>query len=261
MTTPAFITLTSYHYARVMDWLAGLVAHLKGAAVKVLLSLAKRTFGYRKWEDRIALSQFEAACGLSRETVITTLDDLLTLRLIRRRRAGNSYVYAIHLPADLFVDKSPAPVDNVGENPASLFHTGREEASFFTQKSGTSPQNYEQMVEKFDPQIKDVTEGNGWEQKVVELLETFTTINASLPRRTYALQNLPRWAKRAVALGMSWGDLWVLWGACQRVGRNPVALLIHRLSDDGTLPTGTPPPVKRDLTTKDYFRLALSEGN
>jgi hypothetical protein len=261
MSTPAFITLTSYHYARVMHWLGSLVCKLKGSAPKLIWCIADKTFGYRKWEDKISYSQFQAFADICRDTAISTIEDLLTLRLIRRRRAGNSYVYAINLPADLFVDNSPAPVDNATENPASLFHSGREEASFFTQKSGTSPQNGEQMVEKLDTQIKDVTEGNGWEAKVVELLETLSAINAALPRRAYALQNLPRWAKRAVALGMSWGDLWTLWGACKRVGRNPVALLIHRLSDDGSPPTGTPPPLKRDLTTKDYFRLALSEGS
>jgi hypothetical protein len=262
MTSPTFISLTSYHYAKVVDWLTGLVAHLKGSAVKILLRLAKWTFGYRKWEDKIALSQFETACGLSRETIVTTIEDLLTLRLIRRRRSGNSYIYALNLPGTIFVENSPFAVDNVEENSDGLFHNTGDGASFFTQKSGTSPQNDEQMVGFSDPQIKDVTEGNRWEAKVVELLETLTAINSTLPHRAYPLRNLPRWAKRAITLGMQWSDLWTLWCACERVGRNPVALLIHRLMDDGTPPVGEPlPPPKRTMTTKDYWRLALAEGN
>lgn len=261
MRTPAFITLTSYHYARVMHWLGSLVCQLKGSAPRLIWCIADKTFGHRKWEDRISYSQFQAFADICRDTAISTIEDLLTLRLIRRRRAGNSYVYAINLPADLFVDNASAPVDKSGENAASLFHSGGEDVSFFTQNSGTSPQVGEPMVEKVDTQIKDVTEGNGWEAKVVELLETLAAINASLPRRSYALRHLPRWAKRAMSLGLTWSDLWVLWGACQRVGRNPIALLIHRLMDDGTPPTGDPPPLKRDLSTKDYFRLALLEGN
>src|SRR5687768_2191293 len=113
MSSPTFTTLTNRHYATVTRWLRSKMAALKGAAVKLILEIADRTFGFRKWEDVIALSQFEQACGLCRETVVSTIDDLITLGLIRRSKAGNSYCYALCLPADLFVDKSVNAVENL----------------------------------------------------------------------------------------------------------------------------------------------------
>jgi hypothetical protein len=257
MTALSFVTLTSYHYAKVVDWLTGLIADLKGAAVKILLRVAKCTFGFRKWEDKIALSQFEEACGLTRQSVTDTIQDLLTLKLLRRAKAGNGFRYALNLPTDLFVEKAPVLVDN----PPSVVHNSQEGCSFFTQNSGTSPQNGEQMVGKLDPQINNVTEGNGWNTKFVEILNALSDINATAPCTTYALRNLPRWVKRALSLGMGWGDVWALWRACQRVGRNPLALFLHRLQDDGTPPVGEPPPVKQEMDTRAYWRLAMQEGN
>jgi hypothetical protein len=255
MTAPLFTTLTHYHYAKVMDWLTGLIADLKGAAVKVLIRIAKWTFGFRKWEDKIALSQFEQACGLNHDTVIDTIADLLTLKLIRRARAGNSYRYALCLPDGLFVEKPTSAVDNSVENNFEVIHTHSAQVSFFTQNQGTSPQNEEQMVGFSDTQIKDVTENSNQWNRLSEILTALTDINATAPRATYALRHLPRWAKRAATLGMGWGDVWSLWQACRRIGRNPIALFIHRLMDDGLPPTGTPP--RRLCNTKLLFAMEL----
>ena len=229
MTAPPPITITSYHYARVMHWLRDQLANLKGAAVKLLWEIADRTYGHRKREDVIALSQFQRACGLDRTTVIHTIDDLMTLRLVRRTPAGNSFVYALILPDDIF---TAPPVDN----PTSVFHTQRDAVSFFAQNSGTCPPEAGAAVEFSNPQIVNVT-GNGWKEQEINCLgETLDAINTS--GTGYPIRFLPRWVARARVLGMSWGDLWTLWRACVRVGRNPVALFLSRLLGDGTLPTG-----------------------
>jgi hypothetical protein len=104
--TPPFpaITLTSYHYAAVMHWLKGQLPLYRGTAVKLLWEIADRTFGHRKWEDVISLSQF-AACGMGRDTVLVIIAHLLEVGIISRRPVGNSYAYRINIPHDLFSER------------------------------------------------------------------------------------------------------------------------------------------------------------
>jgi hypothetical protein len=248
------ITLTSYHYAAVMHWLRSQLRLYKGAAVKILWVVADRTFGHRKWEDVIALSQFAFDGGIGRDTVLATLADLLAIGIIRRRPVGNSYAYRLNIPEDLFSDRPDESVDTPVENATALIHSEREAVSFFAENSEGYPQNEGSLAGSSSSQIENVTEyGNGW-NRVVEILTALTDLNDTLPRATYALRNLPRWAHRAVMLGMHWGDVWTLWQACCRVGRNPVALFLHRLTHDGTLPIGKPPKV-RDATKQLFAEM------
>lgn len=249
------ITLTSYHYAAVMHWLRSQIRLYRGAATKILWVVADRTFGHRKWEDVIALSQFAFDGGIGRDTVLAVLADLLAIGIIRRRPVGNSYAYRLMIPEDLFSDRPDEPVDSAVENPTALIHTEQEAVSFFAQNLESSPQNEGSLADSSSSQTKNVTDcGNGW-NRVSEILTALADLNDTLPRATYALRNLPRWAHRAVMLGMHWGDVWTLWQACLRVGRNPVALFLHRLQHDGTLPTGKPP--KRQDATKRLFAAML----
>lgn len=245
------IQLTSYHYAAVMHWLRSQLPLYKGAAVKMLWEIADRTFGHRKWEDVIALSQFASACGIGRDTVLAVLADLLAVGIVRRRPVGNSYAYHLVIPADLFSDRPEEGHESGVDNPSALIHNQEEAVSFFAQNPGASPQNEGVLAGSSSLQTNNVTEcGNGW-NRVREILSALAALNDTLPRTAYTLRNLPRWVHRAVALGMHWGDVWSLWQACCRVGRRPVALFIHRLAHNGTLPTGKPP--KRQDTTKRMF--------
>jgi hypothetical protein len=253
--TSSSITLSSYHYAAVMHWLRGQLPLYKGAGVKLLWEIADRTFGHRKWEDVIALSQFAAACGIGRDTVLATLADLLAVGIIRRRPVGNSYSYALNIPDDLFTDRSDKAVEPPVDNAPPLIHSPAEGVSFFAQNQGSSPQSEAGLAGNLSSQIKNVTDDRNEEHRGVEILSALSDLNACLPRATYALRNLPRWAHRAVLLGMHWGDVWTLWQACCRVGRNPVALFIHRLTHDGSLPTGK--PLKARDATKRMFAAML----
>jgi hypothetical protein len=261
-TSPTFpaITLTSYHYAAVMHWLKKQLPLYRGTAVKILWEIADRTFGHRKWEDVISLSQF-AACGMGRDTVLVIVAHLLELGIISRRPVGNSYAYRINIPDDLFserpgaTDRDDCPVDTM----CDLIHTEAEAVSFFTQNSESYPQNGDGLAGRSSSQIDNVTlGGNGW-NRWEELFTALTDVNATLPRTAYALRNLPRWVTRAITLGMSWGDVWTLWRACQRVGRKPVALFLSRLMADGSLPGGKRLAVRPLLqdTTKQMFAAML----
>jgi hypothetical protein len=260
MTTPRCspppITLTSYHYAAVMHWLRGQLALYKGAAVKILWEVADRTFGHRKWEDVIALSQFAHACGIGRDTVLATLSDLLEVGILQRRPVGNSYSYWLVLPEDLFTAPAEDGLDafTAVDNGSAVFHSQTESVSFFAQNSDTFPQNDRVEAEISSLQTKNVTENGNGEHRVSEIFSTLADLNATLPKAAYAIRHLQRWAGRAVMLGMHWGDVWTLWQACCRVGRRPVALFLHRLMQDGTLPTGKAPKV-RDATKQCFVSM------
>lgn len=261
-TPPAFpaITLTSYHYAAVMHWLKKQLPLYRGTAVKILWEIADRTFGHRKWEDVISLSQF-AACGMGRDTVLVIVAHLLEVGIIFRRPVGNSYAYRLNIPHDLFTcPTDPANHDDsTVDNRCEVIHSESEAVSFFAQNSESYPQDGEGLAGQSSSQIKNVTlYGNGW-NRWGEIFTALNDLNAMLPRTAYTLRNLPRWVKRAITLGMSWGDVWTLWCACQRVGRKPVALFLSRLMDDGSLPTGKRValrPVRQD-TTKQMFATML----
>lgn len=254
--SPPPITLTSYHYAAVMHWLRGHLPLYQGAAVKILWEVADRTFGHRKWEDVIALSQFASACGIGRDTVLAVLADLLQVGIIRRRPVGNSYAYHLVIPADLFSERPDSGEERAVDNPAPLLHSDPEAVSFFAQNQEGYPQKEGLPAGSSSLQINNVTDlEKTCDNQGAEILTALVALNETLSRTGYALRNLPRWAGRAVELGMHWGDVWSLWQACVRVGRRPVALFLHRLTHNGSLPTGKAP--RRQDATKCMFAAML----
>ena len=51
----------------------------------LMLCVIRKTYGYQKKEDRISLTQFEKATGLSRVTVVKSLKNLLTRKILVKR--------------------------------------------------------------------------------------------------------------------------------------------------------------------------------
>jgi len=56
----------------------------------VLIFIARKTYGFHKKTDEISLTQFEKNTGLSRPTVVATLEKLKSVRLIIQLRKGRS---------------------------------------------------------------------------------------------------------------------------------------------------------------------------
>lgn len=55
---------------------------LLGSEFQILFFIIRKTYGYRKKEDRISLTQFEKGTGLSRPTVVKTLKNLMARNMI-----------------------------------------------------------------------------------------------------------------------------------------------------------------------------------
>lgn len=58
-------------------------ACLLGAEYSILLFILRKTYGYHKKSDRISLTQFEKATGLSRPTVVKTLKNLVNRNMLK----------------------------------------------------------------------------------------------------------------------------------------------------------------------------------
>jgi len=66
---------------------------IPGEARQVLDVILRKTYGYKKTEDRISLSQFCLATGMSKTRVCQALNKLLNMKLITKKgnALGNSY--------------------------------------------------------------------------------------------------------------------------------------------------------------------------
>ena len=105
-----------------------LMADLSGSALKVLLYIVRRTFGFKKQSDAISLTQLccgittrdgrplDRGTGLSRSTVILALKELTGKNIIIATRHGNdrhgneATTYRLHMASTApAVDPAPGP--------------------------------------------------------------------------------------------------------------------------------------------------------
>jgi phage replication O-like protein O len=67
------------------------------AELKVTLAIIRNTFGWKKDEDRISLSQLVEITGMHRETVALGIRAALRRGYVGRRKEGNGYVYGVRV--------------------------------------------------------------------------------------------------------------------------------------------------------------------
>lgn len=89
----AFTAYPNYLLEKVMP-------HVDGNTFKVLSHIIRQTMGRHKKYDRIALSQFEEKTGLSRNTVLKALSNLLEHRIIEKFDRGRINQYRVIMPKD-----------------------------------------------------------------------------------------------------------------------------------------------------------------
>lgn len=69
---------------------------IPGEARQVLDFIIRKTYGWNKKEDVIALSQFEIGTGLKRPTVCRAINQLIHLNLIIKKDNGLSHSYSLN---------------------------------------------------------------------------------------------------------------------------------------------------------------------
>lgn len=73
------------------------MANLKGSELKVALAICRKTYGFHKELDGIALSQIKELTGLGKNTVIRALRNLIKQKIINRYVDTSPYRYGIIL--------------------------------------------------------------------------------------------------------------------------------------------------------------------
>ena len=81
---------------------------LLGSEYQVLLFLLRKTYGYQKKEDIISLSQYQKGTGLSRPTVVKTLKNLITRRMLVKMYLPDSRIsFKFNKNYDFWVVNTP----------------------------------------------------------------------------------------------------------------------------------------------------------
>lgn len=86
MADPASIPAPNYTQIpnAIFDLMADKDANLKEAELRVILAIARKTFGWHKKRDKISLSQLEAATAMTRKSVKSGLDAAIERGIVRR---------------------------------------------------------------------------------------------------------------------------------------------------------------------------------
>ena len=83
-------------YTKVDNWLFDEVLldpDITGGTFILLMIVARKTNGWNKENDVISVSQFEAATGMTRPTIISCLKEALAKGYLKRKKAGMSFMY------------------------------------------------------------------------------------------------------------------------------------------------------------------------
>ena len=92
---------------------------LTPSALKVLLAIVRKTYGFQKQSDRISFSQLQTLTGLSREGVnqgIKAIGQLLKIKPGRKGQMANEYSLNLDVSTGLLVNKSDQSSNLTSQN-------------------------------------------------------------------------------------------------------------------------------------------------
>lgn len=99
------------NYTQIPNEVIDTMASRTPAQNLILIAVCRKTFGWRKENDRISISQFQELTGLSRQGVLNCIDSLIEIGCIERRQIGNSFDYSIVVDSQLSVPPIVNSVD------------------------------------------------------------------------------------------------------------------------------------------------------
>ena len=87
------------------------------AELKVVMFVARKTFGWQKEDDKISLSQMEDATGLSRQGVIDGVNAAIERGVLCRVQVGQGFLYHLNIDENVTSQASRLvkPVDQSSE--------------------------------------------------------------------------------------------------------------------------------------------------
>lgn len=121
------------------------------AELKVVMFVARKTFGWQKEDDKISLSQMEDATGLSRQGVIDGVNAAIERGVLCRVQVGQGFLY--HLNID----------ENVTSQDSRLVKPVDQSSELTSQDSRLElvkpvDQSEQKLVKPVDTQKKDIKE-------------------------------------------------------------------------------------------------------
>jgi len=74
---------------------------MTGAELKCALAIARETFGWHRQQQEISLSRLMQLTGLSRQSVVTGIEDGIKRGIVGRTKEGQGYVYSLIVSAEV----------------------------------------------------------------------------------------------------------------------------------------------------------------
>lgn len=111
------------NYTQVPNWVFEAMPHWPNAMTKIVLIVARQTYGYHRELDEISISQFQDWTGLSRQGVISGIKQAIKMGVVRKEKLNT---YGLIEPAQLVnsVDQpsqeSGLPLVNTVDQPSQL---------------------------------------------------------------------------------------------------------------------------------------------
>lgn len=87
-----------------------------GRQMTVLLSVARKTYGYRKKQDDVSASQLGAICGIQRNHVTETLKQLEAMKVVSMSRGDYGMLISINKHYKTWIKKSSSPKSGLVPN-------------------------------------------------------------------------------------------------------------------------------------------------
>ena len=146
---------------------------LLGSEYQIIFFIIRKTYGFQKKIDRISLTQFEKATGLSRPTVVKTIKNLLIRNMLVKTPLLE---YGINKHWDLWVVKTPLLVkDRRVTSKGRLTETSKDPLT----ETSKDPLTHNRKKEIKESNTKEIAlQGNATE----ELINLFKPINPSVDR-------------------------------------------------------------------------------
>ena len=158
------------------------------AELKVVMFVARKTFGWQKEDDKISLSQMEDATGLSRQGVIDGVNAAIERGVLCRVQVGQGFLYHLNIDENVTSQASRLvkPVDQLEQKLVKPVDTQKKDIKEIEIKNTTSSSgdgSFE-TEQKTNNEIDD----SEW-QSVIEAYESnigvFTAMSSEMVRSAF----------------------------------------------------------------------------
>jgi len=140
------------NYTQVPNWIFDQIPNWPNAMTKIVLVVARQTYGYHREFDEISISQFQTWTGLSRQGVVASIQQAVKLGVVRKIKTDEGCKYGLIEPVqavnsvDQTSQESGLPLVN---------SVDQQEQGVVNSVDQTSQLSRPELVNSVDPQNKE----------------------------------------------------------------------------------------------------------